>query len=108
MRERFDVDDRGFLVRDGPARARGEQRCHEKLCFTAVDVDRLAAVLHELGQREDCWFVKLDAELGRHGMTRGRCFPTSAEAGVAMWKRHEVTDHVRCTIQDDEFTVHHR
>ena len=62
----------------------------------------------DLSRRPDCWFVKLDRQIGRHGMVRGRCFLTTPEAVAEVWRTYKVTDHVLCTVQDDDFTAPQR
>lgn len=97
----------GFLRRDGPARAAGNY-CNKKLCFTSTAIEPMARVLYELSLRPDCYWVKLDEQVGRHGMVRGRCFLTTEAAVAELWKRFKVTDTVLCTIQDDDFTSEYR
>jgi hypothetical protein len=104
----FTLDERGFLVRPCPARARGEAPCPKKLCFTATAVEPIAEILHELSLRDDCYMVKVDAAPGRHGMVRGRCFLTTPEAVGEIWRRYKTTDRVLCTVQDDDFTKDYR
>ncbi len=104
----FTLDDLGFLRREGSAKQRGEARCSQKLCFTAVDIMPLAAVLYELSLRDDCYFVKLDAKPRKNGMIRGRCFVTTPAAVGALWQKYKVTEHLMCNVQDDDFTVQFR
>jgi hypothetical protein len=104
----FTRDDRGFLVRPCPAGRRGDAYCQKKLCFTATAVEPVAEILYELSLRDDCHMVKLDAAPGRHGMVRGRCFLTGEAAVGELWRRYKVTDHVLCTVQDDDFTKGYR
>jgi len=96
--------EQGFLVREGPAKKRGESPSQKKLCFTATSVDAMARVLYYLSLRQDCWLVKLDAAVKPNGMVRGRCFLTSAEAIGKVWQHYKVTEDVLCTVQDDYFT----
>ena len=97
-----------FLRREGPAYEPDGPKCNKKLCFTSTDIDAMGQLLYELSLRDDCWFVKLDSEPGRHGMVRGRCFLTDEEAVAELWKKHKVTDTVLCTVQDDDWTVSRR
>lgn len=98
----------GFFKRDGRAYAPGPPPCNKKLCLTSTDLDAMGELLDELSRREDCWAVKLDTQVGRHGMVRGRCFLTTEEAVAELWKRYKVTDTMLCTIQDDDMTVLYR
>jgi hypothetical protein len=97
-------DGRGFLVRPGPAYQRGDVPCQEKLCSTSTSVSSLAELLFQLSQREDCWYVKLDAEKGPHGMVRGRCSLTTADEVGKLWTQLKVGTHWLCAVQDDDFT----
>ncbi len=96
-----------FLKRNGPAHEAGNY-CNKKLCFTSTAIAPMARLLYELSLRTDCYTVKLDHEVGRHGMVRGRCFLTSEEAVAELWPKYKVTDDVLCTVQDDDFTVRFR
>ncbi len=106
--DEFTLDDRGFLTRDGPACHRGEAYCEKKLCFTSTSVEKLATLLYKLSQRDDCFFVKLDSEVGSHGLVRGRCFLTSEQAVGHLWAKYRVSDVGLCSVQDEEFTARHR
>jgi DNA-3-methyladenine glycosylase I len=96
---------RGFLVREGPAKQRGDRACPKKLCLTSTRAEPLARILYELSLRDDCYFVKLDRKPGPHGMLRGRCFLSDERAVAIAWLRLKQTEDVLCTIQDDEFTA---
>lgn len=102
----FELKD-GFLMRDGSARG-GGRYCNKKLCFTATAVEPMARQLYELSPRPDCYWVKLDQQVGRHGMVRGRCFMKDEQAVAELWKRYKDTEDVLCTIQDDDFTARYR
>lgn len=102
--DHFELDEREFWFRDGPARARGDERCHIKLCFSCTTVEPLAALLYDLSLRDDCWYVKLDSfHRTRNGIIRGRCFLTNEEQIAKLWTIHKHTDVVTCSVQDDRF-----
>ena len=108
LREHFDIESK-FLVRRGPSyEAGGSPPCQKKLCFTSTRIDAMLEVLYELSLREDCFLVKLDPGQGPHGMVRGRCFLTTEDAVAEVWLAYKSTDHVLCTIQDDDFTRRYR
>ena len=104
----FQLDERGFLNASGPARARGDAPCHVKLMFTATRRAPLLRVLSELLEREDCFYAKLDAEPGPHGMFRGRCFLTSEDAVGEVWRTYKNTNELLTSVQDDRFTARYR
>ena len=51
-------DGRGYLLRYGPARKRGEAPYEKELWFTAPSVLPVARLLDQLCLRPDCWAVK--------------------------------------------------
>jgi len=93
-----------FLLRRGPAHARGETRCAPKLCFAATDRDLLASVLDEFATDERCHTVKYAAE-PRDGMYLGRCLMTDATRVGELWRRFKRHPRLLCTVQDDDFTA---
>jgi len=96
-----------YLVRHGPARVRGDNRCNKKLCFVATDKDFLVELLTELSDRDDCWAVKHSVS-SRDGMYLGRCFLTDARTVGDLWDEYKRHPKLMCSIQDDDFTASFR
>jgi len=89
-----------FMARDGPARKAGASYCNKKICLAATDLDFLIALLQDLSERDDCYFVKYSVT-PRDGMYLGRCFLTSEQAAGALWKKLKPHPKLLCSIQDD-------
>lgn len=91
----------------GSAEVRGVAHCNKKLCFSATDPKALVAILTELAQRADCFFVKYTKK-PRDGMYLGRCFLMDEEAVGTLWAKYKAHPKVLCTVQDDDFTMRFR
>ncbi len=107
-RSMFEPDGRGFLSYEGAAKKRGDKLCQKKLCFVSTDLDAIGEILLELIGRPDCYYAKVDAERGRHGMYRGRLFLTDPVAVGNLWKKYRVSERLLCMVQDDDFTIDYR
>ncbi|MGE5183755.1 MAG: hypothetical protein ACM31C_16900 [Acidobacteriota bacterium] len=90
-----------FLERHGPA-AGSERFCNKKLCLVATDQAYLVALLHELSQRADCYYVKYTPQ-PRDGMYLGRVFLLDEHEVGALWARLKRDDKLLCSVQDDDF-----
>jgi len=102
---RFEPAESGpYMKRDGPARARGEEACRQKLCLVATDRQLLANVLHDLSLEENCFFVKLSIN-PTDGMYLGRCLLTSAERVGHLWAELKQHGRLFCSVQDDDFVA---
>lgn len=96
-----------FLAKEGPAYDEEVEACQAKLCFTSTDKPILHAVLDEIAQRPDCWYVKHDIE-PKAGMFRGRAFLIDEPAVGALWALYKSHPRLHCGVQDDRFTMRFR
>jgi hypothetical protein len=93
-----------FMEHRGPAWSRDERGCQKKLCFVATDRALLAEVLRELGERDDCVYVKYST-YAKDGMYLGRCFLTCEHEVGVLWAHFKEHPRLFCSIQDDDFTL---
>jgi len=92
-----------FQIRNGRGRRPDVAYSNKKLCFVATDQQFLAALLRELSDREDCYFVKFTTA-PKDGMYLGRCFLLNDSTVGELWQQYKVHPRLMCTVQDDDFT----
>ena len=91
-----------FMLRYGAARERSDAKCNKKLCLVATDLEYLAALMHRLSERDDCFAVKYSSS-PRDGMYLGRCFLTTSEAIGRLTKELKADPKLMVSVQDDDF-----
>ena len=91
-----------FMLRYGAARERADTKCNKKLCVVATDLEYLAALMHQLAERDDCFAVKYSSS-PRDGMYLGRCFLTSDEAIGRLTNELKADPKLMVSLQDDDF-----
>jgi len=91
-----------FLCIDGPAKNAGRDHSNMKVCFTCRSGDLLRALLKQVAQDEECYWVKMSAK-PRDGMFLGRCFFTTKERAASLWAKYKTHPRLMVTLQDDDF-----
>ncbi len=92
-----------FLRRFGPAFDPDVPYSQKKLCFTAANPAILIEVLHDLTQRDTCYFVKFST-VPRGGLFLGRCFFLDDDEAGRTWAYYKNHPLMFCQVQDDDFT----